>query len=266
MHVSEINIYPIKSTRRITLQECPVLSRGLEWDRRWMLVDQYGGFITARKYPRLTLVATRIDDDLLVASAPEMPEIRIPLEVSDSPRQQVKIWSDECTAVHPSEQYDQWFSDYLGLECRLVYMGNSDNRPINPDYASLGDQVSFADGFPLLLISEASLADLNSRLQAPMSMRRFRPNLVVTGCPAFAEDAWKTIQVGETEFAVAKACSRCVFTTIDPDTAEKHPRQEPLRTLSGYRQGPDGGVYFGQNLIPRRLGMIRKGDAITVLS
>jgi uncharacterized protein YcbX len=138
-------------------------------------------------------------------------------------------------------------------------------RTVNPEYGQAGDQVSFADGFPLLLISEASLADLNSRLDAPVEMRRFRPNLVVDGNRPYAEDNWQRIRVGDVEFAGVKNCSRCVFTTIDPDSGVVHPDKEPLRTLSTYRRRPQGGVYFGQNLIPRSGGVIRVGDPVTVL-
>jgi MOSC domain-containing protein len=138
-------------------------------------------------------------------------------------------------------------------------------RPVNRDYGEADDQVSFADGFPLLLISEASLADLNGRLPAPVEMRRFRPNLVVDGDLPYAEDNWRRIRVGDVEFAGVKNCSRCVFTTIDPDSGEVHPDKEPLRTLSTYRRRTQGGVYFGQNLIPRDAGVIRIGDPVTVI-
>jgi uncharacterized protein YcbX len=139
-------------------------------------------------------------------------------------------------------------------------------RGVDPDYGQVGDEVSFADGFPLLLISEASLADLNGRLETPVSMRRFRPNLVVDGERAYAEDQWRRIRVGDVEFEGAKNCSRCVFTTIDPDTGVKDPTREPLRTLGGYRRKPQGGVYFGQNLIPRSGGAIHVGDRVEILA
>jgi uncharacterized protein YcbX len=266
MEVTEINIYPIKSTRRITLRESTVLKRGLTWDRRWMLVDDEGVFITARQHPSLAVVATQIGADMLVATAPGMPELAIPLTPPASPSREVRIWRDGCTAVDYGSPYDQWFSQYLGLSCHLVRMRSSDVRPMNPDYGSAGDEVSFADGFPLLLISEASLADLNGRLGKPVSMRRFRPNVVVAGCDPYAEDNWRRIRIGTVVFEAAKACSRCVFTTIDPDTGEKDPQLEPLRTLSSYRRHPEGGVFFGQNLIPRDAGTIHVGDPVEILA
>jgi hypothetical protein len=138
-------------------------------------------------------------------------------------------------------------------------------RAVSQDYGQPGDEVSFADGYPLLLISEASLADLNTRLPRAVEMRRFRPNLVVDGEMPYAEDGWRRLRVGKVEFEGVKNCSRCIFTTIDPDSGEKHPDREPLRTLSTYRRRPQGGVFFGQNLIPRSRGVIRVGDPVTVI-
>ena len=264
--LTEINIYPIKSTRRIALREGTVLKRGLSRDRRWMLVDDEGVFVTARQHPRLAVVATRINAETLVANAPGMPELVVPLQPPANPSRQVRIWRDGCTAVDCGAPYHRWFSQYLGISCHLVRMRSSDVRPVNPDYGRAGDEVSFADGFPLLLISEASLADLNSRLDKPVSMRRFRPNVVVAGCDPYAEDDWARIRIGALVFEVAKACSRCVFTTIDPDTGEKDPQLEPLRTLSSYRKRAAGGVFFGQNLIPRDAGTIHLEDPIEILA
>jgi uncharacterized protein YcbX len=269
MHISEINLYPIKSSRGISVTESRVMPRGLQWDRRWMLVDQDNRFITAREHPRLILVSTQIRRRELTAEAPGMPSLAVPLKSPTPPsqsHQSVRIWNDDCTGVVVGKECDDWFSRYLGLACRLVWMGDSDSRPVNPNYAVPGDEVSYADGFPLLLISEASLADLNYRLDKPVSMRRFRPNLVVKDTQAFAEDTWRRIRVGSSEFDVAKACSRCVMTTLDPDTGVKDPNLNPLRTLGTYRRRKEGGVYFGQNLIPRKLGCVQLGDELEVLS
>ncbi|WJW76274.1 MOSC domain-containing protein [Thiohalobacter sp. IOR34] len=265
MQLTEINIYPIKSTRRIALQESPVQPRGLPWDRRWMLVDAEGTFVTARKQPRLALVQTALGPDRLQVTAPGMPQLELPLSPADGERIEVGIWRDRTPAVHPSPEADAWFSDYLGQPLRLVQMTDDILRPVDPAYGQPGDQVSFADGFPLLLISEASLADLNRRLQRPVDMRRFRPNLVVRGCEPYAEDRWRRLRIGDVEFAGVKACSRCIFTTIDPDTGVPDPAREPLRTLGQYRRRAEGGVYFGQNLIPRSEGVIRIGDTVQVL-
>ena len=266
MKVTEINIYPIKSTRRIALRESEVLARGLPWDRRWMLVDSAGGFVTARQHPTLAMVQTAIRDDVLQVSAPEGEVLELPLRPAEARITPVTVWQDSCDAVLVGAEADAWFSGYLGFACRLVQMTDELVRTVNPDYGQAGDEVSFADGFPLLLISQASLDDLNSRLQVPVSMRRFRPNLVTDGGRAYQEDGWRRIRVGDVEFEGVKNCSRCVFTTIDPDTGIKDPDQQPLRTLSGYRRRPQGGVYLGQNLIPRGGGVIRVGDRLEILA
>ena len=265
MQVTELNIYPVKSTRRIALSESEVLPRGLPWDRRWMLVDASGKFITGRQHPRLATVQTEIGDNVLHIHAAGHDSLSLPLVPRERRVVEVTVWKDSVDALLAGSEADAWFSDFLGLDCRLVQMTDDISRGVNPDYGRAGDQVSFADGFPLLLISEASLTDLNSRLDQPVEMRRFRPNLVIDGERPYAEDDWRRIRVGEVEFEGVKNCSRCVFTTIDPDTGEKSPDMEPLRTLSSYRRRPEGGVYFGQNLIPRGAGVIRVGDSVTVL-
>ena len=266
MQLTEINIYPVKSTRRIMLNESEVLPRGLPWDRRWMLVDAQGKFLTARQYPALAVVDTRLDDSALHVSVDGRPELVLPLKADNPDLTKVIIWRDQCDAVSAGPEADAWFSEYLGIDCHLVRMTDDLVRGVDPDYGQPGDEVSFADGFPMLLISEASLNDLNTRLKQPVSMRRFRPNLVVDGELPYAEDNWHRIRIGEVEFEGVKNCSRCIFTTIDPDTGIKSPKTEPLRTLSQYRKRPEGGVYFGQNLIPRSGGVVHVGDIVEVIS
>jgi len=263
--ITEINIYPIKSTRRIALTESEVLPRGLPHDRRWMLIDDEGKFITARQHPTLAVVETHFAGNTLQVSVADRQPLQLPLQPPANQTIPVTIWRDQCDAVLAGEQADAWFSEYLGIPCRLVQMTDDLVRGVDPQFGQPGDEVSFADGFPLLLLSQASLKDLNSRLDEALSMRRFRPNLVVDGEQPYAEDNWQRLRVGEVEFAGVKNCSRCVFTTIDPDTGIKHPGKEPLRTLSSYRRKPEGGVYFGQNLIPRSGGVIRVGDVVEVL-
>ena len=265
MKVTEINIYPVKSTRRIALTESEVLPRGLPWDRRWMLVDDDGKFITARQYPSLAMVSTEISNDKLVVTDGRREQLYLPLSPVQRQTTRVTVWRDSVDAVRASPAADAWFSDYLGVACRLVQMTDDLTRGVDLDYGQPGDEVSFADGFPLLLITEASLADLNSRLDHPVDMRRFRPNLVVDGDAPYAEDEWRRFRVGEVEFEGVKNCSRCVFTTVDPDSGIKSPDKEPLSTLSTYRRRPEGGVFFGQNLIPRSPGLIRVGDPVSLL-
>jgi hypothetical protein len=265
MKVTGINIYPIKSTRRIALTESEVLPRGLPRDRRWMLVDDEGKFITARQHPTLALVETRFAGNVLQVNVGNRQSLQLALQPADSETTTVTVWRDQCDAVLAGEEADAWFSEHLGISCRLVQMTDNLVRGVDPKFGRPGDEVSFADGFPLLLISEASLHDLNSRLDEAVSMRRFRPNLVVDGVQPYAEDNWQSLRVGEVEFAGVKNCSRCVFTTIDPDTGIKHSDKEPLRTLGSYRRRPEGGIYFGQNLIPRSGGIIRVGDTVKIL-
>ena len=176
----------------------------------------------------------------------------------------VKIWKDEVSVVVACSGYNEWFSDAIGLRCELVQMQDKNLRLIHNGKEKPGDIVSLADGSPVLLTSEASLNDLNQRLSKPISMARFRPNLVISGDIAFMEDYWRYIKVGEVEFEVAWPCTRCVVTTIDPDISEKDPNGEPIKTLKRFRSSPDG-VMFGQNLIPRRLGKVKVGDQVEVL-
>jgi uncharacterized protein YcbX len=177
---------------------------------------------------------------------------------------QVTIWKDSVTAQRVSTQVDQWLSTAIGTPCHLVYIPDDEIRSCDPEFAQADDRTGFADAFPLLLISTASLDDLNQRLQQPVSMQRFRPNIVVEGCDAFAEDNWRKFTLGNIPMRGVKLCSRCVLTTVDPKTG-KRTGAEPLQTLMGYRkQGKN--VYFGQNIIHDALGSIQLGDRVVVLS
>lgn len=264
MKLASIHVYPIKSTRGIDLPASEVLPRGLPGDRRWMLVDANGRFLTARQHPCLAMVETAFDGDVLRVRAPDMPELTLPLQPSSPRLRRVQVWNDTLDAVLAGAAADDWFSQWLSKPVQLVQMTDDIHRGVDPDYGQPGDEVSFADGFPLLLIGEGSLADLNARLASPVPMHRFRPNVVIAGSEPYAEDTWARLRIGEVEFEGVKNCSRCVFTTIDPGTGTKSPDGEPLRTLQTYRLG-DGGIYFGQNLIPRRGGTIRVGDEVEIL-
>ncbi|MBF0278339.1 MAG: MOSC domain-containing protein [SAR324 cluster bacterium] len=259
--LAEINIYPIKSAAGISLKSALAENRGLEHDRRWLLIDQNNRFVTQREFPRMALISTAFSETELEVEAPGMNRISIP-----APQQLdsllVTIWKNECFAVSAGKEAGAWFSEFLEAPVQLVYMQDEVRRPINPDYAKPGDHVSFADAYPYLLIAEASLDDLNSRLEKPLPMNRFRPNLVVSGCRSFEEDQWKRIRIGRIEFRVVKACDRCVVTTIDQISTAK--AREPLRTLAQYRK-MDGKVFFGQNLIPDQTGMLHLNDPVEVL-
>jgi uncharacterized protein YcbX len=264
VHVSEINIYPVKSCRGISVAEADVEARGLEGDRRYMLVDEKGRFLTQRLHPRMALIDVRATTEGYRVEAPGQPPLELPRALSSGAEHAVKIWRDDVRATLAGEHFNIWFSQYLGFACGLVYMADDQHRPVPNEAAEFDDEVSFADGAPLLLISTGSLADLNGRLAEPVTMARFRPNIVVEASVPFVEDSWRSIGIGSAEFAVAWACSRCILPTIDPATGVKHPRGEPLETLRSYRRvGPQ--VMFGQNLIPRKLGTIRVGDAVHVI-
>lgn len=263
MTVTELFIYPIKSTHRISMAEAEVNPWGLTGDRRWMIVDDTDRFLTQREEPPLALVQGTETPAGLNLTAPGMPSLDVSYPVDRSSEATVVIWKDTVKAVVSSPESCSWFSDYLRRSCRLVYMQNPFARPADTTYARPGSVVSFADGFPLLLTSHASLADLNDRLQEPLPMTRFRPNVVIDGRSSFEEDWWQRIRIGDVIFGVIKPCTRCVITTTDQDTADRRSK-EPLRTLSTFRRH-GGNVYFGENLVPEFAGTIRIGDEVEVL-
>lgn len=260
--VTELAIYPIKSTRRISVRQARITTTGFDHDRRWMLVDPKGQFITQRQHPEMVHITAQPDEHGLSLTAPEMQTTQIAFPEMGK-RFGVTVWSDQCAALDAGDRAAQWFSRYMGFDCRLVYMDDACQRQVDQRYAQSEDLTSFADGFPFLLTSEASLADLNTRLQKPVPMERFRPNIVVNGLDAYAEDHWQRIRIGQIEFRVSKACSRCVMTTVDTDTGVKG--KEPLKTLSSYRRG-EKGVLFGMNLNHDSEGVISVGDRVEILA
>jgi uncharacterized protein len=265
MTLSQISIYPVKSARGLDLERASLVQRGLEYDRRWMLVDEKDSFLTQRQLSRMALIHPTIEKNSLILRAEGFSPFELPVTLDDDPLCTVQVWEDQCTAVSAGADADSWLSDVLGQKVRLVYMPDECERQVDETYARPGDITSFSDGFPLLLISEASLQDLNSRLELPVPMRRFRPNLVISGCTPYAEDEWQRIRIGEIEFEVAKPCSRCIIPTIDTETAQRNPDREPLRTLATYRRR-DNKVYFGQNLIHRGTGLLKVGDPLEIIA
>jgi uncharacterized protein YcbX len=263
-HLQALFHYPLKSGAGLALEHATVEPLGIEHDRRWMAVRPDGSFLTGRELPSLVLVRAVPGPSGLHLSAPGMAGLTVPLPTDAAPRLDVTVWGDTCSAARADAAADRWLSAYLGQPAALVYVDARMQRPVDPAYAAEDDRVGFADGFPLLLVSEASLEDLNRRLPQPVPMSRFRPNLVVGGCDAFAEDGWRRLRVGTVELAVVKPCARCVFITVDAETARKDPHQEPLRTLTTFRR-ISGKVMFGQNVVVRRAGTVRVGDAVEVL-
>ncbi|MGY5452696.1 MOSC N-terminal beta barrel domain-containing protein [Agarivorans sp. MS3-6] len=259
--VSQLSIYPIKSTAGIHLNHAYVEEHGLAFDRRFVVCQPDGVQITARTHPKLAQIHSALNRSGLHLRAPNMPALDLRYaDFSDNYRT-VMIWKDSVQAQHCHNSYDNWFSEYLGEHCHLVFFGEQSTRKVKHK----DSQVSFADGYPLLLISEASLEDLNLRSSAHHSMAQFRPNLVVKNTEAFAEDGWKRFRIGDVEFEVQNPCSRCVFTTLDQATGQFHPNKEPLSTFAKYRQGEDGNVYFGQNVVALNSGKISLYDTIEIL-
>ena len=261
--LSALHVFPVKSCAPLPVETATVEPRGLRHDRRWIVTDADGRFLTGRQIPRLTLLRAVPDGDALAISAPGMPALRL-VPPRPAERVEVTVWSNTVAALPAGFTADQWISAFLGLPARFAYMDDACARPVNPDYAKPGDEVSFADAFPLLLISASALDALNLKLAAPVPMLRFRPNLVVAGTAPHAEDGWKRIRVGAIEFDLVKPCSRCVFTTVDFESGTFDPGGEPLRTLITYRRG-ERGVTFGQNVIARGTGTLRVGDPVEVL-
>lgn len=257
--LSALHIYPIKSCAGISVAEWEVDALGFRFDRRWMVVTPRGQFITQRELPALALVRVEIAPPHLHLKAPGQPDLLTPLAPLGGRPIATQVWDDPVRVVAPDHKADEWFSDYLGHEVVLAHFPDNVVREVNRAYAPEGGRTGFADAFPFLLIGEASLADLNGRLSVPLSMNRFRPNLVVRGSDAFAEDGWRRTIVGGIPMQVVKPCARCVVTTTDQETLAR--TDEPLRTLAGYRR-QNNKVMFGQNVMHYGTGMLRVGDAV----
>ena len=264
--VQSLHVYPVKGMRGIEVSEARATERGLEHDRRWMVVDLAGEFFTQRSHPRLATIWTELLADTLELSAPDAGSVYIPLVPRATVPARVRVWNSICDALPASSEADAWLSEYLGKPCRLVYMPETTRRASNPAYAGEGERlVGFADGYAYLATNLASLADLNTRLAArghpPLPMNRFRPNIVVAGAPAYAEDGWGELRIGGAVLRAAKPCGRCEVTTTDQSTGEVR-GPEPLATLATYRTSEEFGVMFGLNLVALEAGMVRRGDRV----
>ncbi|MCG6887083.1 MAG: MOSC domain-containing protein [Proteobacteria bacterium] len=261
MHLSELAIYPVKSCAQIRQDAIRIDRFGPHRDRRWMVVDNKDMFLTQRKLGRMCLIQPELMESGVLLHAPGMPDLMITRPTSGVSRT-VRVWQDHCQALDAGDAAAAWLSEFLTTDCRLVYFPEQMRRAVDPDYARPGDVTAFSDGFPFLLISQASLDDLNRRLVTPIPMARFRPNLVVTGCEPYAEDTWHRLRIGELTFRVVKPCSRCVIPTIDLATGERG--EEPTRTLATYRKR-DNRIYFGQNVIADGEGELQVGVSVEVL-
>jgi uncharacterized protein YcbX len=259
--LTQIWIYPIKSLGGISLNSAKVMRKGLRYDRRWMLVDNDGKFITQRVHPKMALFRLTMDTtQMRIHHKEHSISLLLNHSISSNPLK-VQIWGDIVSAFEVSHEHSQWFSEHLGIKCRLVYFPEENARPVDPLYRVSDEQVSLADAYPYLIIGQSSLDDLNSRLAQPISIKRFRPNLVFTGGEPYEEDTWGNFTIGSTQFEGIRPCSRCVLTTVNPETGEKG--DEPLRTLATYRKR-DNNIYFGQNLIAITPSEVHVGDTITL--
>lgn len=258
--LSQINIYPVKSTKGISLSRSWVELQGLSLDRRFMIALVDGSMVTARKYPQLLKIKCQLHDHGMILSYPDFEPLILDYARFVQDTIPTHVWKDNFLASSTHELANHWVSQILGEPAQLLHMGTNSVR----QGGKFGGQVSFADAFPLLLISEASLADLNTRTNEPHSMDQFRTNIVVSGTEAYAEDTWKNIRIGDVVFEIHSPCSRCILTTLDPETGQPHPMREPLSTLANYRQGK-GGIFFGVNLIALNEGIIQQGDLVELL-
>ncbi len=264
-HLAQLWTYPVKSLGGGPHSVAAVEPWGLAGDRRYMVVDRNNRFLTQREVPRMALVGASMQDGHLALSAPGMFDLTA-APPTDGPVREVQVWRDTVAAMDAGDLAASWLAAALNLPCRLVYLADATARKLKPAYAAnAAESVSFADGFPILLTTQGSLDDLNARLQRPVPMTRFRPNLVIENAPAWAEDSWRRVRIGTAIFRVAKPCDRCIITTLDPATTTQPDGNEPLLTLATFRRDATGGIMFGQNLVPELCGMVRAGDAVEIL-
>jgi len=262
IHLQSIHQHPVKSCTPITISRGWIDSLGLAGDRRYMLIDADGKFMTARKYPKLTtLQATSINQGLVLA-APNQPSLVLLEETYSEEYRTTAVWKQTLEGQICGAQANDWLSHFLGTPCQLLFFGKKSTRIIE-GYDT--QQVSFADGYPLLLTNTSSLDWLQEHCPSSIDMEQFRPNLVVTGATAFAEDNWREIRIGDVHFTVHSPCTRCKLTTLPPRSETFDAQQEPLRTMLKYRRGHDGGALFGQNLIPMNTGIIEAGSELEII-
>jgi uncharacterized protein YcbX len=259
--VSELAIYPVKSLRQVPVQSSSIDMCGLKHDRRWMVVDAEDRMLTQRKISRMCLIQPALNEQGLSLQALDMQTLQVN-NITEKEKRIVTVWKESCNAQDCGDEAAHWLSQFLQVECRLVYFPDDEVRKLDQNYAQKQDRTAFSDGFPVLLISQASLDDLNSRMDEDIPMARFRPNIVVSGCEPFDEDGWKRLKIGDLKLRVVKPCSRCVIPSIDIITAERG--EEPTRTLLKYRKR-ENKIYFGQNAIIDGYGEISEGMAVEVL-
>lgn len=259
--LSELYIYPVKSLAGIKVSTWQVTEKGLLHDRKWMLIDSDGKFLSQRRIPKMALIKTEIKGDTLILSSVSSGNISLPLYPKHGENCEVTIWKDQCIAKATTKEADQWLSDFLDLDCQLVYQSENEIRQVDQQYSQPTDKINFSDGFPFLITSEASLASLNHSMGLQLSIRRFRPNLVISNCEPYAEDSWREITINSISFRLPKPCSRCPVPSIDPETAKRG--KEPLATLNRTRRW-NNRVFFGQNALHSSTGELSVGNSVTI--
>lgn len=263
IEVTQLVSYPVKSLKGIQTQIMQIEDRGPQFDRNWMLVDSRKRFLSQRKHPRLCLLKTQVLEEQLLTISYGAEIIKIPIDSSSANSCEVSIWSDKCTAFDVGDAAAKYFSNFLGIPCRLVKTGTNFKRPIRLEKkVNNFHEVGFADGFPFLLVSQESLESLNQHLHANILMNRFRPNIVIRGSTSFMEDRWKKIKIGNVIFHLVKSCSRCPMINIDQETSKRN--KNILSTLGHLRQQKSQ-IYFGQNMIHANKGSIVVGDSVEIL-
>ncbi|CAE6949572.1 Fe-S protein [Vibrio sp. B1FLJ16] len=260
-NLSQINVFPVKSIGGVSLSSAWVEKQGLSFDRRFMIAKADGSMVTARKYPQMVTVKSALLSDGVVFSALGMEPLKIRYQDFKMQETPATVWNDTFSAYTTTDEADDWFTSVLGLRVELLFCGEQSNRVRD----KFGHNVSFADGYPVLVISQASLDELNKRSSEQHSMDQFRTNLVVAGTKPFEEDSWKRIRIGEVEFESLKPCERCILTTVNTQRGTFRESKEPLKTLQKFRSNERGGVFFGQNLVALNEGIIRQGDKVEVL-
>lgn len=263
LSVASLHIYPIKSLGGSITTEAHITDRGFANDRRWMLVDEHGQFISQREVAAMAcLHCAPLGNGFRVTDTRDGDAIDLPWAITEGEYHRARVWGDEVDVLHAPMMISSWFAGKLDITCGLVFMPDRALRPVDLRYAS--GITSLSDGFPYLIISQASLDDLNARMSAPLPMDRFRPNIVIAGGAAFQEDAWTEAVIGDARFALVKPCARCAITTTDQRTGERG--KEPLRTLATYRRRADGAdvvkVDFGMNAMALAGGIVRVGDSV----
>jgi uncharacterized protein len=261
--ISQLSVYPIKSMQGLNLTQAQVNESGFQFDRQFMLSQLDGTFITARQYPQLLLLKPKLTNTGLMITAPNESSIMVHYNEFSSQPESTNVWGNYFYSHIASIKVNRWFSDYLQRDVQLRWLGHASTRRIK-HYPTL--PLSFADGYPYLLLNRSSFDEVNRRCRQSLAIPQFRGNIIIDGAPPFSEDTWKTIKIGEVIFEVTKPCSRCILTTVDVKTAQPAPNKQPLSVLSTFRRDEKGEIDFGINMIALNQGVLNIGDKVELLA